>query len=334
VLALQSRARRIFFAARHPARTSVAATTADAGILAKFGGARFAQSITNMLARDVLHGTAQEDPVKADNRDSGLEALLQAAKKAPMLTAEEELRLAKEASAGSGAGFERLLKSHLRLVLTIAHEFSAYGLPLDDLVSEGLLGLVEAARRYDPERGVRLAAYAAWWIRAYMRRYTIFNRRIVRTPSSRHGRKLLANLRRIQREVAQTTGERPDAETVAKLLGVGVRDVEEMEAALSGRDIPCGFDPEGRAMDLPSEGPSPEVLVAETEEREWSMNAVNEAMRTLSRRERHILQKRYLTEESSSLASIGRGMGLSRERVRQLEHQAQAKMREAIRASA
>ena len=193
--------------------------------LAKFGDATFAQSISNMLARDVLHGTAQEDPVKADNRDSGLEALLQAAKKAPMLTAEEELRLAKEASAGSGAGFERLLKSHLRLVLTIAHEFSAYGLPLDDLVSEGLLGLVEAARRYDPERGVRLAAYAAWWIRAYMRRYTIFNRRIVRTPSSRHGRKLLANLRRIQREVAQTTGERPDAETVAKLLGVGVRDV-------------------------------------------------------------------------------------------------------------
>jgi RNA polymerase sigma-32 factor len=277
----------------------------------------------------------QEATVKAsESRDSGLDALLKAAKKAPMLSAEEELKLAKEAGAGSSLGFERLLKSHLRLVLTIAHEFSAYGLPLDDLVSEGLLGLCEAARRYDPERGVRLAAYAAWWIRAYMRRYTIFNRRIVRTPSSRHGRKLLANLRRVQRELSQATGERPDAETVATVLGVGVRDVEEMESALSGRDIACGFDPEGRALDLPSEGPSPEALVAETEEREWSLNAVHGAMRGLSKRERHILKERYLTEESSSLASIGRGMGLSRERVRQLEHQAQAKMRDVIGASA
>jgi RNA polymerase sigma-32 factor len=268
-----------------------------------------------------------------DDGDLGLESLLKAGKRAPMLTAEEELRLAREANAGSAGGFERLLKSHLRLVLTIAHEFSTYGLPLEDLVSEGMLGLVEAARRFDPDRGVRLAAYAAWWIRAYMRRYTIFNRRIVRTPSSRHGRKLLANLRRTQREIAQTTGERPDPETVAQMLGVGVRDVEEMEAALSGRDIPCGFDPEGRAMEIVSEEPSPESIVAEAEEREWSMRAVRCAMSNLSKRERHILQKRYLTEETTSLASIGRGMGLSRERVRQLEHQAQTKMRHAIRSS-
>ena len=145
-----------------------------------------------------------------------------------MLTAEEELRLARDANAGSAQGFERLLKSHLRLVLTIAHEFSTYGLPLEDLVSEGMLGLVEAARRFEHERGVRLAAYAAWWIRAYMRRYTIYNRRIVRTPSSRHGRRLLANLRKTQRALTQQFGERPDADLVAKTLHVGVLDVEEM----------------------------------------------------------------------------------------------------------
>jgi RNA polymerase sigma-32 factor len=259
--------------------------------------------------------------------------MLKAAKAAPMLSAEEELRLAKKAAKGCSRSFELLLKSHLRLVVTIAHEFSAYGLPLDELVSEGLLGLVEAARRFDHGRGVRLAAYAAWWIRAYMRRYTISNRRIVRTPSSRSGRKLLANLRRTQRELAQQKGERPDTETVAKTLGVEVRDVEEMEAALSGRDIPCGYDPEGRAVDVASGGPSPEVEVAEAEERAWSMNAVKGAMQTLSEREQHILQMRYLTDETNSLASIGRGMGLSRERVRQLEHQAQAKMRNAIMAS-
>ncbi|MDD9933365.1 MAG: sigma-70 family RNA polymerase sigma factor [Myxococcales bacterium] len=271
--------------------------------------------------------------MKRDDRSLGLESMLRAAKQAPMLTAEKELELAHKAAEGSEQAFEALLKSHLRLVLTIAHEFSSYGLPLDELISEGLLGLVEAARRFDPERGVRLAAYAAWWIRAYMRRYTIFNRRIVRTPSSRHGRKLLANLRRTQRELAQQTGEAPDAETVAEVLGVGVRDVEEMEAALSGRDVPCGHDPEGRAIELPGDGPTPEGVVADAEERELSMSAVKGAMTQLTDRERHIMEQRYLTDETNSLASIGRGMGLSRERVRQLEHQAQAKMRHAITAA-
>jgi RNA polymerase sigma-32 factor len=273
--------------------------------------------------------------VKArDERDTALSTLQRAARRAPMLSAEEELRLAERAAAGSEAAFERMLAAHLRLVLTIAHEFTTYGLPVEDLVSEGMLGLVEAARRFDPERGVRLAAYAAWWIRAYMRRYTIFNRRIVRTPSSRHGRKLLANLRRTQRELTQATGERPDAETIAKHLGVGVRDVEEMEAALSGRDVPCGFDAEGRSLELPAEAPSPEALVAEREQRDWSLRALDGAMSALSKRERHIVHARYLNEQSTSLASIGRGMGLSRERVRQLEHQAHTKMREAIRVSA
>lgn len=266
-------------------------------------------------------------------RMSGLDALVRAARKAPMLSAAEETELAFKAREGSEQAFERLLKSHLRLVLTIAHEFSAYGLPLEDLASEGSLGLVEAARRYDPERGVRLAAYAAWWIRAYMRRYTIFNRRIVRTPSSRHGRRLLANLRKTQRELAQREGERPDAEAVAIALGVGVRDVEEMEAALSGRDVPCGFDAEGRAMDLPGDAPTPETVVADHEERERSMYVVRSALRGLSGRERDIVQQRYFGAEGSSLAAIGRGMGLSRERVRQLEHQAQAKLRQALAAA-
>ncbi|MDH5673829.1 MAG: sigma-70 family RNA polymerase sigma factor [Myxococcales bacterium] len=268
--------------------------------------------------------------MKRDNRDLGLGAMLEAAKSAPMLSAQEELELAQRAAQGCERSFEKLLKSHLRLVLTIAHEFSSYGLRLDELVSEGLLGLVEAARRFEPERGVRLAAYAAWWIRAYMRRYTIFNRRIVRTPSSRHGRKLLANMRRTQRELAQKSGEQPDAQAVAEALGVGVRDVEEMEAALSGRDVPCGYDPEGRSTELVAEAPSPEDVVAVAEERSQAEQALRGAMSVLSDRERHIVEERYLSGESCSLATIGRGMGLSRERVRQLEHQAQAKIRHAI----
>ncbi len=260
----------------------------------------------------------------------GTSTLLKAARHAPMLSAEEEVRLAKRAQAGSSQSFEALLNAHLRLVLTIAHEFGTYGLPLDDLVSEGLLGLVEAARRFDTTRGVRLAAYAAWWIRAYMRRYTIANRRIVRTPSSRHGRRLLANMRRTQREIAQTLGEAADAEAVAKALGVGVRDVEEMEAALSGRDVPCGIDGEGHSVEVQADGPSPEALLAQAEQRKRSSDTVKKALRVLTKRERHILKERYFTDETNSLATIGRDMGLSRERVRQLEHEAQDKMRVAI----
>ncbi len=245
-----------------------------------------------------------------------------------MLSAEAEPQLALAAQQGSQQAFDALLKAHLRLVLTIAHDFRTYGLPVDDLVSEGLLGLVEAARRFDSTRGVRLAAYAAWWIRAYMRRYTLTNRRIVRMPSSRSGRKLLANLRSTQRELAQHTGDAPDATLVAQTIGVDVRDVEEMEAALSGRDVPYGT--ELKAVELPSMTPSPEDLLITARENEWSAQAVEQALGILTTRERQILEQRYLGPKTTSLASIGREMGLSRERVRQIEHQAHAKMRHAV----
>ena len=257
----------------------------------------------------------------------GTKSLLKAARHAPLVGAEEEVRLARLAQAGHKPAFEALVRAHLRLVLSMAHEFASYSLPLDELVSEGLLGLVEATRRYDAERGVRLAAYATWWIRAYMRRFTIANRRIVRTPSSRHGRKLLANLRKTQRALQQETGEAPDRETVAQVLGVGVRDVDEMEAALSGRDVPCG--PEEPDFDIES----PESLVAAAEEQRSSGAALSSALELLNQRERRIVEERYLTENSASLASLGRELGLSRERVRQIEHRAQDKMRDAMLAA-
>jgi RNA polymerase sigma-32 factor len=258
----------------------------------------------------------------------GTQALLKAARHAPLVSAEEELRLARLARLGNKPAFEALIRAHLRLVLSMAHEFASYSLPLDELVSEGLLGLVEAARRYDAERGVRLAAYATWWIRAYMRRFTIANRRIVRTPSSRHGRKLLANLRKTQRALTQETGEAPDREKIAAVLGVGVRDVDEMEAALSGRDVPCGPE-EPDASDVES----PESLVAAAEEHRTSEAALQCALELLNQRERRIVEERYLTDNSASLASLGRELGLSRERVRQIEHRAQDKMRDAMLAA-
>lgn len=268
-----------------------------------------------------------------DRRAIGEGTLLRAAGKMPMLSQEEEVALATQAQAGSEAAFEKLLKAHLRLVITIAHEFGKYGTPLEDLVSEGLLGLVEAARRFDPQRGTRLAAYAAWRIRAYMRRYTILNRRIIRAPSSRNGRTLLANLRRTQRDLAQKTGSQPDASQIATALGVNVSDVEEMEAALSGRDVSCEGELDGQGIQIASQAPNPEALVAEAESQHASQHAVQTAMARLPERERRILEERFFKEERGSLASIGRTLGLSRERVRQLQREAQTKMRRAIAVS-
>lgn len=260
-------------------------------------------------------------------------SLLDAGRRAPMLCAQRESELARQALTGSREAFDALLASHVRLVVTLAHEFASFGLPKEDLVGEGMLGLVEATRRFDPERGVRLAAYAAWWIRAYMRRFTIQNRRIVRAPSTRPARKLMANLRRVQRELTQRQGEPPACEAIAKALHVGVRDVEQMEAALSSRDVPLGGGDDRRPVDLPDAAPSPEDMVAEAEERARTRDALDRALDSLSTRERRILRERYLGDAGESLASVGRGLGLSRERVRQLERLAQAKLRGAVLAS-
>jgi RNA polymerase sigma-32 factor len=278
----------------------------------------------------LLTFSREEAHVYRQLRSTGTETLIRASKNSSILRPKDEAQLARSAQEGSAEAFEALLRAHLRLVLTIAHEFGTYGLPVDDLVSEGLLGLVQAARRFDPERNVRLAAYAAWWIRAYMRRYTIANRRIVRMPSSRHGRKLLANLRRTQRELTQQRGEPPDAETVAKTLGVPLRDLHEMEGALSGRDIACGSDFDNRSLDLRSEWPSPETQVADSEQRDRSAALLQRALRCLSSRERQIVEQRCLSEPPPSLAAIGRDLGLSRERVRQIERRAHTKLRQAL----
>jgi RNA polymerase sigma-32 factor len=254
--------------------------------------------------------------------------LLDTGRRSPMLSAEREVALARAREA-----FDALLASHVRLVVTLAHEFASFGLPKEDLVGEGLLGLVEATRRFDPDRNVRLAAYAAWWIRAYMRRYTIQNRRIVRAPSTRPARKLMANLRRVQRELTQKQGEPPAVEEVAKALRVGVADVEQMEAALSSRDVTLAGGEDRRPVDLPDAAPSPEDLVAEAEERARTRDALDRAIGGLSTRERRIVCERYFGDTNESLANVGRGLGLSRERVRQLERLAQTKLRGAVLAS-
>lgn len=249
-----------------------------------------------------------------------------------LLTVEQERALAREAARGSEAAFERLVRAHLRLVVRISREVGGPGPLSEDLVSEGMLGLVEATRRFDVTRGVRLAAYAAFWIRAYIRRYALSNRRVVRPPSSRNARMLLAHLAPTQRRLAQKLGQRPDDDMVAAALAVSREEVAEMTAALGGRDVPYAVQiGEGRAsFELSSDAPSPEAMVADHEERMSRRQALQRAMATLSGRERKVLRRRVLRPEPVTLAEVGRELGVSRERARQLESAAQEKLRGAL----
>src|SRR5262245_31781874 len=162
-------------------------------------------------------------------------AALAAARSTPALSADEELGLARRALAGDRGAFDRLLRSHFRLVLAIASRFRVFGGAHEELVGEGLVGLVEAGRRFDPERGVRFAVYAAQWIQAYIRRYTLTAQRLVRLPSTRQGRMLLAHLRQTERRLSAELGRAATHEELARALGVTVADVEEIVNALRAR---------------------------------------------------------------------------------------------------
>jgi RNA polymerase sigma-32 factor len=254
-----------------------------------------------------------------------------AAIEAPMLDAETEgdyLRRIQESD--DPVALNALIVSHLRLVLSIAQKYTGHGIPLEDLISEGNLGLVEAARRFDRSKGTRFSTYAAWWVRALVRRHTIANRRIVGAPSTRNGRRLLSSLRQTQRRMAAELGKPPTREQVAERLQVTPEEVAMVEAALSGRDVTLGPTDDGQVLDLPSGGATPEQEASENEVRERNARSVAEALEHLDERERLIVEKRLLSEDKVTLAEIGAGMGLSRERVRQIELRARQKLREIL----
>jgi RNA polymerase sigma-32 factor len=252
-----------------------------------------------------------------------------AAQAAPLLSAAEEFRLARRARQGDAAAFDQLVRAHLRLVLATAFHFRSYGTPLDDLLAEGVLGLVKAARGYDPDRGVRFATYANFWIRAYLRRCTMENRRIVRGPSTRAARKLQAGMRKTERRL-EAGGGRADRDAVARELGVSAFDVDEVRAALSGRDVPYDVELNGRRFELASSAPSPEALAEDREQERVYGELLESALARLKPRARRILELRCLGADASTLGDLSEELGISRERVRQIEAQAKAQVRAAI----
>lgn len=257
-----------------------------------------------------------------------LSQLRRAASATPMLDADRERMLLEQVRSGEAAALGELLEAHLRLVVAVAARFSRAGVSLAELVAEGNLGLVEAARRFDAEKGVRFSSYAAWWVRARISRFAMGNRRIVAPPSTRNARRLFATMRSAERRLAQQTGVRPTAEQLAHATGTTVEDVRMVEAALSSRDVAVGPFDDGAAIELGCDRPSPEEALGAHEESRLREDRVTRALSKLDRREREIVKRRFLEDAEETLSAIGEVLGLSRERVRQLETRAKEKLRE------
>ena len=266
------------------------------------------------------------------------------AMKAELLDAETELRLAYAwRDQRDEAALHRLITAYMRLAISMASKFRRYGAPMNDLIQEASLGLMKAADKFDPDRGVRFSTYAVWWIKASIQDYVMRNWSMVRTGSTSSQKSLFFNLRRVQAKLereATAAGEVLDGhqlrERIAREVGVPLADVEMMEGRLAGSDFSLNAtqssEDDGREwIDLLEDDTAQAADVVETNHdtahlRGWLVNA----MQSLNPRERYIVAERKLREEARTLESLGAELGLSKERVRQLEAAAFGKMRRSL----
>lgn len=237
------------------------------------------------------------------------------------LALEEERELILRAKAGDAAARDALVRGHMRLVVATVRKLRR--MADEDLIAEGVLGLLEALDRFDTSYGVRLSTYAAPWIRVHAQRHLLTQRRIVSAPDTRAARRVLAQIGRVERHLIATTGS-ASAEAIAETIGVGEHDVAEVMVAMRSYDVPVGQREDGAAHHDPCDGcPSPEDECAEQEERLQLQLALRRAIAQLPDREREIVQARRLDEDKPvTLGQLAESMSLSSERVRQLEMRA------------
>jgi len=261
--------------------------------------------------------------------------------KAELLDADTELALARAwRDDGDERALHRLVTAYMRLAISMATRYRRYGAPMNDLIQEAGLGLMKAADKFDPERGVRFSTYAVWWIKASIQDYVMRNWSMVRTGSTSSQKSLFFNMRRVQARLereAQGRGETLDGyqlrQMIATEVGVPLRDVEMMEGRLSGSDFSLNAtqstEDEGREWieALEDDGPRAAETVAEDHDRVALRGWLAEALASLNDRERLIVRERKLRDDPRTLESLGDQLGLSKERVRQLEAAAFKKMR-------
>jgi RNA polymerase sigma-32 factor len=274
--------------------------------------------------------------------DGSLSRYLQDIRRFPMLSPEEEYRLAKQYhESADERAVERLVTSHLRLVAKIAMGYRGYGLPLGELIGEGNVGMMLAVKRFDPDRGFRLATYAMWWIRAAIQEYILHSWSLVKIGTTAAQKKLFFNLRRMKSQMrALDDGDlSPEIVTgIAKRLGVSDGEVINMNRRLASPDrslnAPLRIDGEGEWQDrLVDERDDQEVELARREERGTRRHLLADALMTLNTRERNVLIERRLRESPVTLEDLSQRYGISRERVRQIEVKAFEKLQKSVKNS-
>ena len=275
--------------------------------------------------------------------EGSLSQYLQDIRKFPMLEANQEYMLAKAWTEHEDKeAAHQLVTSHLRLVAKIAMGYRGYGLPVADLISEGNVGMMQAVKRFDPEKGFRLATYAMWWIRAAIQEYILRSWSLVKIGTTAAQKKLFFNLRRLkgQIEAIEEGDLLPEhVTTIAEKLDVSEDDVVSMNRRMTAHDhslnAPLRADAEGEWQDwLVDETPNQEVVAADKEERDVRLGLLENAMEELNERERHILTERRLADPAKTLEELSQEYGVSRERIRQIEVRAFEKVQKHMRLAA
>lgn len=281
--------------------------------------------------------------IPAVSSESNLSRYLQEIRRFPMLQPEEEFMLAKAwREHGDSKAAHKLVTSHLRLVAKIAMGYRGYGLPLSELISEGNVGMMQAVKRFEPDRGFRLATYAMWWVRAAIQEYILHSWSLVKIGTTAAQKKLFFNLRRLKGQMQAIDDGDLSPEHVQKIattLDVSEQEVVDMNRRLASPDhslnAPLRVDGEGEWQDwLEDERANQEIVLADQEETGKRRKLLATAMKGLNERERDILAERRLRDTPTTLEDLSQKYGISRERVRQIEVRAFEKLQKAVRNAA
>ena len=262
--------------------------------------------------------------------EGGLSAYLAQIKKFPMLDAEEEYMLAKNwKTTGNLKSAEKLVTSHLRLVAKIAMGYKGYGLPVNEMISEGNVGLMQAVKKFEPEKGFRLATYAMWWIKASIQEYILRTWSLVKIGTTTAQKKLFFNLKKIKNQIApRSEGDLKDEHVaeIAKQLAVKKNEVVSMNRRLSGKEhslnAPIGEDGDEWQDWIVDKEMDQELKFAQKEEMEQRKDLLKESIKILNEREKEILCARRLNDKPTTLENLSKKYKISRERIRQIENKA------------